>query len=87
MNNLRDQGWTHIIVTTDDLGTYIEADNPGGATQLFQVKTAASPDTPSTLTESEKNALISRANQIGAVPYEVKVFLIKAHVKIQYHQL
>jgi hypothetical protein len=89
VKNLRDQRWTRIIFNKYEFGTNIQANNPGGALQLFQVKTAVAPDVPAGLSEVEKAALITRAKRIGAVPYEVKVQLNKKFVatSIRYSHL
>jgi len=86
LSSLKMQGWRAVIVTTD---RDILANNPGGILQLFRVKTAVAPNSPSSLSDSERTAFVSKANQMNAVPYEVKVQLSEKYkaVGIQYTQL
>jgi hypothetical protein len=87
LSNLRLQGWKDVLC--DPNTREIQAKNPGGGLQLFRVKTAVAPNTPDSLSDSERIVLISKAEGSGAVAYQVKVQLGAkyAPARIQYNQL
>ena len=88
LTNLRIQGWKDAVLC-DPNGREIQAKNPGGGLQLFRVKTAVAPNTPDSLSDSERIVLISKAEGSGAVAYQAKVQLDAkyAPARIQYNQL
>ena len=76
VNDLTRQGWTDVKLNTRGLGAAdIQAKNPEGQTQLFQLNTAAVPNSPEDLSASEKAAIKSKAKRLGAVAFEVKIQL------------
>jgi len=86
LGNLRLQRWTKIILRTDG---DVQALNPGGALQLFRIKTAVFPNEPSSLMGAEEEAFLKKAQQLEAMAYEAKVHLNEHHVadRIQYDSL
>jgi Holliday junction resolvase-like predicted endonuclease len=76
VSHLTRKGWTDIKLNArGPSATDIQAKNPKGVVHLFQVKTAASPHTPDDVSNTEKAAIKSRAQRIGAAAFAAKVQL------------
>ena len=80
VNHLTSRGRSEITLSPSPYATDIQARNPHGDLQLFQVKTAVSPFTPTDLSNLEIAAIKARAAKIGASAFAAKAQLSRRYV-------